>query len=250
MNNLKTTLKIVKNKYFSSKVIRERQGVALEFYTRLIPKSALIFDVGANIGDRVALFNKLNAKTIAVEPQSYCVNYLKTRFKNKLIIENVALGEKEGVGEIYVSNANTLSSMSKKWIDKMKEKRFKEYEWNKKEKIQITTLDKLIEKHGLPYFCKIDVEGYEFEVLKGLTKKIKLISFEYALPEATENIINCINHLSSIGTIECNFVNGESFQFGSDKWLKPGEIINQIVNEFEKKLNTEGDIYVRYLDEK
>ena len=31
---------------------------------------------------------------------------------------------------------------------------------------EVTTLDRLIEKHGAPHFVKIDVEAYEAEVLQ------------------------------------------------------------------------------------
>ena len=45
----------------------------------------------------------------------------------------------------------------------------------------VTTLDKLIEQYEVPSFIKIDVEGYELEVLKGLTRLVPALSFEFTV---------------------------------------------------------------------
>ena len=46
-------------------------------------------------------------------------------------------------------------------------------------KTLLTTLDALIELHGKPDFIKIDVEGFEVDVLGGLSSAIPLLSFEF-----------------------------------------------------------------------
>jgi hypothetical protein len=43
----------------------------------------------------------------------------------------------------------------------------------------MTTLDALIAAHGVPAFIKIDVEGFEGEVLAGLTQPVRALSFEF-----------------------------------------------------------------------
>jgi len=46
----------------------------------------------------------------------------------------------------------------------------------------MVTLDAAtIETFGKPFYCKIDVEGWELDVLKGLSQPIPLISFEFHL---------------------------------------------------------------------
>ena len=55
----------------------------------------------------------------------------------------------------------------------------------------VTTLDQLIDRFGIPAICKIDVEGYEFEVLKGLFAANCHVSFEY-IPATIALAIACI----------------------------------------------------------
>ena len=53
---------------------------------------------------------------------------------------------------------------------------------------KIITMDSLIAQFGAPAFTKIDVEGFELEVLKGLTKPVKYLSIEYTVPEQVDKL--------------------------------------------------------------
>jgi hypothetical protein len=55
--------------------------------------------------------------------------------------------------------------------------------WDRTVDIRVSTFDDLIGKYGEPAFCKIDVEGYEAEVVRGLSKPLRTLSFGY-LPMA------------------------------------------------------------------
>jgi hypothetical protein len=48
--------------------------------------------------------------------------------------------------------------------------------------VPVTTLDRLIARHGPPEHLKIDVEGYELEAVRGLSAAVRVISFEANLP--------------------------------------------------------------------
>ena len=127
----------------------------------------------------------------------------------------------------------------------MKDGRFSEHSWKKSEKIGITTLDNLISIYGIPAFIKIDVEGMELEVMKGLTQKIRGISFEYTVPEETEKLIMCMEHAYSINKNAIfNYSIGESMTLESDAWLSFEEMKASVNNK--KFVDTAwGDIYIR-----
>lgn len=53
---------------------------SMDFYSGLVMKGDLVFDVGANYGNRTRVFGKLGASIIAFEPQEICFEYLKSFF--------------------------------------------------------------------------------------------------------------------------------------------------------------------------
>ncbi len=249
-----TTLRLtdIKRKYSPSaknKIFLKEEAEYNEnrkkFYGSIINKNDLCFDVGANVGNRIAPLLEIGAKVVAVEPQDHCVKFLKYKFGDTITIINKGLGEAESVKDFYISNLSVLSSFSEDWITSVKNTRFKAYNWNKVVKVEMTTLDKIIEKYGKPAFIKIDVEGYEVEVLKGLTQPVKMISFEYTVPEQTVKAIQCLELINKFNkNIECNYSVGESMIYESAQWLNFDAMKRHV--ETDSFLKTHfGDIYVR-----
>lgn len=239
-------LKIFKDKFFKNKNERNNEKNRIDFYSQLISENSLCFDIGANYGNRSEAFLKLGAKVVAVEPQPKPLKFLKRKFNRKIIIVDKAVGSKPGKSYLYISSASALTSLSEEWIYKVKNGRFKHENWDNKIEVKVTTLDSLISKYGRPDFCKIDVEGFEFEVLKGLTQPIKTISFEFTIPEFIEKAIECVNYLKQFGEIECNYSPGESLIFALEKWLSPEDFINIFKNLASQGI-VDGDIYVKFV---
>lgn len=206
----KTFLQRVAQRYRNQ--MQAKQWTALDqamhdFYAQFILPGELFFDVGANMGNRTKIALKLGADVVAVEPQNECVRVLKACYsKNKrLTIVQKVLGPLEGQAEIMLSNANTLSTLSKEWIESVKGSgRFQEYSWDKKQVVHMATLDKLISQYGMPAFIKMDVEGFEYEVVRGLTHPVKSLSLEFT-PEFIEATFKCLDHLQGLGEIETIF---------------------------------------------
>jgi FkbM family methyltransferase len=200
--------KFIREKYFPAQNQQKEKNIIperVDFYRQFLRPGNLCFDIGANIGNRTRVFLQLGANVVAIEPQSECVKMLKLRFGKKITIVAKALGREEKDGVIYIGESSAISSLSTEWITNVSQVRFKGKRWNRQEPVTITTLDRLIDQYGLPQFCKIDVEGYEEEVLKGLSKKIPYLSLEYALPDKNAGIVSCLSILSSSGQFECNY---------------------------------------------
>ena len=212
-----------------------------QFYSQIISKGDLCFDVGANVGTKTKLFVDLGARVICIEPQMSCCKLLQQSYKNITVI-NKGLAEKEGSINFYVcEEANTISTISKKWISFG---RFaKDHTWSSAIRISVTTLDKLIKIHGVPKFCKIDVEGSELRVLKGLTQLIPYLSFEFTC-EFLSDAEKCMNHLLSIGNVQFNFTLGATDEFVMPNWIGKEEVMNRIKSLIPKWNKLWGDIYV------
>jgi hypothetical protein len=147
---------------------------------------------------------------------------------------------------MYLSDAHVLSSFSGEFIKATRESgRFENYTWKKGATIQMTTLDDLIGKYGLPKFIKIDVEGFELEVLKGLNQRVEYISYEYTVPEQSNNAIYCLDRIGAIADKEvvCNYSVGENMQWALPAWVSFTEFREFIQSNsfFESNF---GDIYI------
>jgi FkbM family methyltransferase len=179
----------------------------LRFYSSFIKKGDLCFDIGANIGNRTDIFLKLGARVVAVEPQRECVQILNKKYKHnsQVTVLHAGLDERQGTKLIRICRNDAMSSMSEEWISAVKSGRFRDHNWHRTEEVHVYTLDSLISKYGLPCFCKIDVEGYELHVIKGLSVPIPCLQFEMS-PEIFRSAIMCIEHLSGIGPYICTII--------------------------------------------
>ena len=214
----------------------------------IISPNNLVFDVGCNTGGKAQEFLNRNCKVVGFEPQPKCIDQLRKKFKDdpNIVIEPIGLDYYEGQSYIYTVNneaITSINSMSLDFINTTQLERFKEFQWNGKTEILVSTLDKMITKHGTPAYIKIDVEGYELNVLRGLTSKIDVISLEFT-PELCKNSIKCIEYLEELNGL-CKFNYGyredNDFKFS---WMSKDEIIKYLesVNDFKYEF---GDIYIR-----
>lgn len=228
----------------SPKQARRREEM-LRFYSQFVQKGDLVFDVGANLGNRTEVFLKIGARVICVEPQESCIKELRRLFGdngNVTIVER-ALGESEGASELLVcEEASTISTMSKRWTD---EGRFSgKYAWTRKQPVIVTTLDALIRQYGVPRFCKIDVEGYEVSVINGLSSPIPVVSFEFT-KEFLQDAKTCMERLSSLGQVQFNCSFAESMKLSHERWMASEDLYAQLDSIVDKELW--GDVYARLI---
>ncbi|MBZ5684381.1 MAG: FkbM family methyltransferase [Acidobacteriia bacterium] len=215
-------------------------------YRQFMGMNDLVFDIGANAGNRTKVFAQLSKQVIAVEPQPSCVKSLQAQFSAnpKIRVVPKALGAREGSAEIMISNATVISSLSPAWVQAVRESgRFSQFTWAGKGTVEVTTLDSLIEEFGSPGFIKIDVEGYEFEVLSGLSRPVRALSFEF-VPEYLAAAFQCIERLCSLGNTEFNYSLGESMKLALRSWV-PRDQITSALLKYTGDNHVFGDVYAR-----
>jgi FkbM family methyltransferase len=171
-----------------------------EFYKSLLTnKNELIFDVGANTGEKAAIFKRLSKKIICFEPSPNSIDTLKKRFAwTNVSIVPIALSDMESTTQLYIlENMETLNSVSNKQLKHVVQPMSKGEKINVMD-VKTETLDNAIKKFGTPDYIKIDVEGHEKEVIAGLTRPVKYLSFENCSSLFLKEGIASIEHLEEI----------------------------------------------------
>ena len=169
------------------------------FYQKVIKYTGgkLIFDIGANYGEKAIIFARIADKVVCVEPSKTAVQVLNHRFsalKNVVIRQN-GVGSYDGIALFHeFCKEHAYSTFSDKWDDHVSAFAGKSLS----NEVSILTIDSLILIYGQPDFVKIDVEGWEIEVIRGISSPIKLISFECNLNQFLKESIECIYYLSKL----------------------------------------------------
>ncbi len=209
-----------------------------KFYSNLINKKDLCFDIGANKGFKSKLFLSLEANVIAFEPQTSCTKYLKRIKDEKFKYLSLAVGSKDETKALNIANHIEVATFSIEFIDYFKNDTLK---WNKIEEVEVKKLDTLIKEYGIPDFCKIDVEGYEFEILSNLSYKIPIIEFEFT-GGFISNTIEIIKLLNKSNTY-FNYNLNEYPKFELKEWVNAKRMIS-IINELPIN-RLHGNIFVK-----
>lgn len=219
----------------------------VDFYKQFIGADDLVYDVGANIGELTLIFSLLARKVIAFEPveESYAELEIKFGSVPKVALVKAALGEAIGAGSILTSSASPTigtASMSGEWTEAVKKSgRFGGNKWDQGEFALILTLGDCIAESGIPAFIKIDVEGYELEVLRGLPMAVPALSFEFT-PETTIRAHKCIFRCNDLGMTEFNLSLMQEYELG--EWTDAPGILPRLYNH-RFSTTTYGDIYAR-----
>jgi FkbM family methyltransferase len=188
------------------------------FYSHFLKPGDLVFDIGANVGGRVKVFLHLGCRVIAVEPQVFCAAVLKRAFGSRITAMNCAISDSVGFADFYVGETQVLSSMSEEWMRRTVESgRFAGHRWQPATVVETTTLDALCEKYGRPAFVKIDVEGHEEAVFRGLSAPLGFMCFEFTA-ELINRAFACCERLQSIGAYRYNYSPFETLEFQLSEW--------------------------------
>ena len=141
----------------------------------LVPPGSVVYDIGANVGAFSVRFGQLagpDGRVYCIEPNPICVHFLRINLAKfglqQAVILPTALLDAPGETRFAVNYGNTNVGISAE-----------SYHYGIKPGHEIavacTSLDRLIEDYDLrlPQLVKIDVEGVEAQVVRGMTKTLE-----------------------------------------------------------------------------
>ncbi len=209
----------------------------------LIATQSLVLDVGAYNGDKAAWFAARGARVICVEPQPGLAKALRNRFADnqRVTVIEKGVGATSGNAILHICETDpVLSTFKEHW----QQGRFLGKRWDRQHEVAITTLADLVEQHGVPDYCKIDVEGAEVDVLRGLDRRIGIISFEFTT-EYLAHAAEAVQLLRALGYAQYNFSIGELPTFHLEDWIDEATLLARLATACTANAKLWGDIYAR-----
>lgn len=213
---------------------RERARLR-ELLRPFVPAGGLAFDIGANNGQYAETLRELGSRVVAAEPNPELAAQICSYFPG-IEVEPTAVGARAGRATLRLGRYDEHSTLSPEWAATVPDR------WAGEIEVEVTTLDTLIARHGLPDFVKIDVEGFEAEVIAGLTQPIAGLSLEYqhAAPHLT---VAAAEGLSRIGVYE--FALSAASSFVHSAWTALDDCLAELRQRAATDPSGYGDLYAR-----
>ncbi|MBP6183495.1 MAG: FkbM family methyltransferase [Saprospiraceae bacterium] len=243
--NWKTKLGILKSRLIYDWKPGNKRSM-LKFYSQFIQPGDLCFDLGAHLGNRTENWRSIKAHVVAVEPNPTFFKILQSKFGSdpKVILYPSAVGASRGSGLLHINSISpTISTLrDTSWREMMSGLSPFALNWDKQITVEIQTLEDLIKRHGVPTYCKIDVEGLELQVLNGLQTAIPHLSFEFINP-GLEDVSECLTRINQLGNYSFNYSLREQHNFQLPKYVDSKMLIKSLCNLGQKVIS--GDIYAK-----
>lgn len=213
-------------------------------YAQFLKPGDLAFDIGSHVGDRIGSFRRCGARVVALEPQPDCARVITAIYggDKEVSLVSSACGPTEGKLTLHINSANpTVTTASRDFVAAADGAGGWEGQvWDRAIEVPVTTLDRLIDQYGRPAFVKIDVEGFEADVLAGLSQPLPALSFEFTTIQR-DVAFACIDRLEQIGRYRFDVALGESQKLTFGRWVDAG-VMRAAIKRLPHEANS-GDVY-------
>lgn len=209
----------------------QRDAAMDALYARFLKPGGLAFDIGSHVGDRIGSFLRVGARVVALEPQPDCARVIREVYAGDagVTLVECACGPEPGRITLHINSANpTVTTASPEFVRAADGAGGWEGQvWDKSIEVPVTTLDALIAKHGTPDFVKIDVEGFEDDVLAGLSKPVPALSFEFTTIQR-DVAYKCLSRLARLAAYRFDIALGESQRLTFGRFVSHDEMAAHI----------------------
>lgn len=163
-----------------------RELAVPEAATLVTPSTDLIFDVGMHVGKDTDFYLRKGFDVIAVEANPELVRQGEQRHATdieagRLVIEPVAIADREGTISFYINQEKDDWGTTSLEFAERNERLGTE---NRVTDVPALPFERLLEKHGVPYYLKIDIEGADMLCLSALhhvQQRPRFVSIEMEL---------------------------------------------------------------------
>jgi FkbM family methyltransferase len=137
------------------------------YFSNNIKSDFCVYDVGANMGYYSLIFSKLvgeEGAVISFEPSLINFNKLNENVKSTSNITTLNIGVGNSESKLFISQgADDIGATSR-----ISDKATENGQW-----VDIMSIDNIVTKNRFPNAIKIDVEGFEVEVIEGAINTLK-----------------------------------------------------------------------------
>ena len=219
--------------------VLHRRAAEVAFYRDVLQgltPGAVLFDIGANQGAKTDVFLRLGGTVVAVDPDPANQRVLEQKFRSYRLrqlpvsIVPVAVAAEDGSQTLWIDEPGSgKNTLNRKWVDALQHDatRFGQpLQFGDRQTVTTTTIETLIARFGEPFFIKIDVEGAELDVISGLRRPVRYLSFEVNLPDFLDEGCTCVARLHDLADrSRFNYLRGTELRLALTQWLPAAEFV-------------------------